>query len=262
VLGTIPNSRAISRASKARGPVALPFSDNEPFRTLRAALRYFDVSRAIRSLVVTSSTVGEGKSTVAWHLALASTSSKVMLLEADLRQPSLAESHGLEPEPGLTEILTERISWPEATQSVYLTNGEESPTGQEPKLDVIVSGRIPPNPAELIESEQMGYLLSALGGYYDLVVIDTAPAGTVSDAFPLLQRVDGVIVVARAGRTTRESAERARDRLGRLDAKVLGIVPNAVKERRGNEYKRRRNHHVQPSNDESSSAPSVSAGST
>jgi capsular exopolysaccharide synthesis family protein len=254
VLGTIPNSKAISKANKVSGPVTLPFAESEAFRTVRAALRYFDVSRAIRSVVITSDAVGEGKSTVAWNLALASSSSKVMLLEADMRDPSLARQHGLDPEPGLSEILTDRISWPEATQSIYVNGEGSSPTGEEQTLDVIVAGRVPSNPAELIEKEQMGHLLAALKGYYDLVVIDTAPTGVVSDAFPLLREVDGVIVVARAGRTTRESAQRARDRLGRLDAKVLGIVPNAVKEKRRNAN----GYQVQRSDD----APPVSAGSS
>ena len=101
---------------------------------------------------------------------------------------------------------------------------------------MIVSGSLAPNPAELIESQAMSEVLSRLAERYELVVIDTAPVGVVSDAFPLLRKVDGVIVVARMGQSTRESAEQLREQLGRLDAPVLGIVANAIQTRRGGRY--------------------------
>jgi tyrosine-protein kinase len=109
-------------------------------------------------------------------------------------------------------------------------------SGGERELDAIVAGANPPNPAELIESEAMGELLAQLGERYDLVVIDTAPTGVVSDAFPLLHKVDGVIVVARIGNTTRDAAERLREQLDRLEAPVLGVVANAVKLSRRRKY--------------------------
>jgi Mrp family chromosome partitioning ATPase len=103
---------------------------------------------------------------------------------------------------------------------------------------VIVSGAMPPNPAELIESAAMDELLALLAERYELVVLDTAPIGVVSDAFPLLRKVDGVIAATRIGLCTRDSAAHLREQLERLEAPVLGIVANAVKARRGGKYGR------------------------
>ena len=103
-------------------------------------------------------------------------------------------------------------------------------------MDVVVAGAHPPNPAELIESQAMREVLSQLSERYDLVVIDTAPLGVVSDAFPLLHEVDGVIAVTRLGQSTRDSAERLREQLSRLEAPVLGVVANGIKVRRGGKY--------------------------
>jgi capsular exopolysaccharide synthesis family protein len=138
--------------------------------------------------------------------------------------------------PGLAELLTHQVGLEEAIQSKPLATGGNSASGGERALDVIVSGSLPPNPAELIESQAMSEALSRLAERYELVVIDTAPVGVVSDAFPLLHKVDGVIVVARIGQSTRDSAERLREQLGRLEAPVLGIVANAIKVRRGGKY--------------------------
>jgi capsular exopolysaccharide synthesis family protein len=138
--------------------------------------------------------------------------------------------------PGLAELLTHQVRLEEAIQSKALAAVGNSVSGGERTLDVIVSGSLPPNPAELIESQTMSEALSRLAERYELVVIDTAPVGVVSDAFPLLHKVDGVIVVARMGQSTRDSAERLREQLDRLEAPVLGIVANAIKARRGGRY--------------------------
>jgi len=100
-----------------------------------------------------------------------------------------------------------------------------------------VSGAMPPNPAELLESRAMDEVLARLGERYELVVIDTAPMGVVSDAFPLLGKVDGVIVAPRIGVSTRDCAERLPEQLRRLEAPVLGIVINGIKRRRGRKYR-------------------------
>ena len=157
-------------------------------------------------------------------------------METDLRNPSLARQHGLGVGPGLAELLTHQIELDEAIQTKQLAGGSNGKDADERTLDVMVAGAIPPNPAELIESQTISEVLAQLGERYDLVVIDTAPLGVVSDAFPLLRQVGGVIVVARMDRTTRDAAERMRERLGRLEAPVLGIVANGIKVRRGGKY--------------------------
>jgi capsular exopolysaccharide synthesis family protein len=237
ILATVPESKAISRSNAKRGPVDLPFAADEAFRMLRAQLRYFNVDRELRTVVVTSHAAGVGKSTVAWNLArVAASSTKAIVIETDLREPTLARQHGLRPGPGLAEVLTHQVELDSAIQPKSLISeaGSSRISGQE--VDVIVSGFHPPNPVELLESETMRQVLAQLRGRYGLVVVDTAPIGIVSDAFPLLRACDGVIVVARVGQTTRDSAHEIREQLDRLQVPVLGVVANGVKLRHGGNY--------------------------
>ena len=225
VVGTIPRSETIDAGL---GRLALP--EEEAFRTLRAALRYFDVDQDLRSVLVTSGAAEEGKSTVAWNLArAAAVSSQAVLVEADLRNPSLAATQVLFPNPGLAELLTHQVELQSAIQTVTAAGRAGAANGDPGTLDVIVAGKTPPNPAELLESRAMRDLLDDLGDRYEFVVIDTAPTGVVSDAFPLLGQVSGVIAVCRLGSTTRDSAAGLRLQLGRLRAPLLGVVVNCAK---------------------------------
>jgi capsular exopolysaccharide synthesis family protein len=202
--------------------------EGEAFRKLRARLRYFNVDRDIRSILVTSATAAEGKTVVASHLALAAAiggQTKVLLLEADLRKPSLVGRFELAPMPGLSELLTHDIVIPEVIQRIPVASAFNGAS----TLDVIVAGAIPPNPAELMESRKMGDLVDQLSGMYDLVVIDTPPVSVVSDAMPLVPLVSGVVVVSWMGRTTRDSAMHLRRELESLSAPTLGVVVNRVK---------------------------------
>jgi succinoglycan biosynthesis transport protein ExoP len=237
VLGTVPESKAIMASNEGEAAAELPFVENEAFRMLRASLRYFNVDHDVRSVLITSHDAEVGKSTVAWNLArVAATSSKVVIVETDLRNASLARQHGLRAGPGLAELLTHQTELEEAIQAKPIAMGANDKGGGERALDVIVAGAAPPNPAELIESQTMSEVLAKLGERYELIVIDTAPVGVVSDAFPLMGQVGGVLVVARIDKTTRDSAERLHEQLKRLEAPVLGIVANGIKARRGGKY--------------------------
>jgi capsular exopolysaccharide synthesis family protein len=238
VLGTVPESKAIDASNHGPTSPDLPFVENEAFRMLRASLRYFNIDREIRSVLIASYGAEVGKSTVAWNLArVAATSSKVVIVETDLRNPSLARQHGLTTGPGLAELLTHQIELDKAIQTKPIATGGNNGKGAaERVLDVIVAGANPPNPAELLESQTMSEVLAQLSERYELIVVDTAPVGVVSDAFPLLREVDGAIVVARMDKTTRDHAEGLREQLERLNAPVLGIVANAIKQRRGGKY--------------------------
>ena len=232
VLGTVPQSRAINASNKGSAATELPFRENEAFRMLRASLRYFNVDEDMRSVLVTSYGAGVGKSTVAWNLArVGSTGSRTVIVETDLRNPTLARQHGLEPGPGLAEVLTRQTGLDAAVQfkPVAVGTGADGSHAEEPTLHVIAAGAQPPNPAELLESEAMAELLAQLRERYELVVIDTAPLGVVSDCFPLLRRVDGVVGVARMGQSTRDSVVMMREQLARLEAPTLGIVANGLK---------------------------------
>ena len=225
IVGTIPKSRVIDS-----GVEWLPFPEEEAFRTLRAALRYFNVDQELRSVLVTSESAHEGKSTVAWNLArTAASSSKTVLVEADLRQPNLAATHSLFPTPGLAELLTHQVQMRDALQTLLVEAGATEYNGGDRNLDIVVAGTMPPNPARLLESDAMTALLTELSRRYEFVVVDTPPTGLVSDAFPLLSQVDGVLVVCKIGGTTHDAAEKLRDQLERLGAPLLGVVANCVK---------------------------------
>ena len=237
VLATVPESKAIMETNTGGSAPQLPFVENESFMMLRASLRYFNVDREVRSVLVTSYSAGVGKSTVSWNLArVAATSSNVVLIETDLRNPSLGSQHGLRMGPGLAAFLTHQASLDEAIQSKSISAGNNGAEPSGRSLDVIVAGAAPPNPAELLESHTMRNLIEDLRERYDLIVVDTAPIGVVSDPFPLLREVDGVVAVTRLGLSTRDHAERLRDQLRQLHAPVLGVVVNAVKIGRRTRY--------------------------
>lgn len=229
ILAIVPESRTLAQSGPARER-SLPMNEEEAFRMLRANLRYFNVDHPIKSVLVTSPAPGDGKSTVAWNLAFAAASAgeRVLLIEADLRHPSLAASNEhLRGAPGLSAVLAGQISVDEAVRNLELAapNGGASKRG----MSVLVAGPLPPNPAELIDSDRMRQLIHEAGAKYELIVIDTPPAAVVSDAIPLLKEVSGVIVVARLGKSTRDAVSHLRRQLDNLQAPTLGVVVNAFK---------------------------------
>jgi polysaccharide biosynthesis transport protein len=233
LLATVPESDVIPAPEPGAVAAPLPFAENESFRMLRGSLRYFNIDADLRSVLVTSTEAEVGKSTVAWNLArIAASSSHTVLVETDLRNPSLARQHGLVSGPGLAELLTHQVTLDQVVKQKKLAVPTANGSG-DPTLDVIVAGSIPPNPGELIESQAMSEVLAQLTAIYDFVVVDTAPVGVVADAFPLLSQVGGVIAVGRIGTSTRDSIHRLREQLDQMNAPALGIVANGVKPRRG-----------------------------
>jgi succinoglycan biosynthesis transport protein ExoP len=236
LLGVVPESRALARSARRGGGAraALPPSEAEAFQLIRAHLRYFNVDRELHTLLVASPAPGDGKTTIALHLAAAAArvGSTVLLIEADLRDPTVAEQLDLLPGPGVSDVLIGSVSLWKATQPIDLD--QSSDVGQGPTLDVLVAGApLPPNPAELIESDAMAAVLERAGSTYDLVVIDTPPLTAVSDAFPLLRRVDGVVIVGRVGRNRRDVAEHLHYTLAGAGAPLLGVIANGFKASRG-----------------------------
>ncbi|UUY02884.1 polysaccharide biosynthesis tyrosine autokinase [Svornostia abyssi] len=221
VLGVVPQSKAIAR--QKGGLEALRPGDVEAFRLLRAELRYFEASKDASCIMVTSSAPGEGKSTVAWNLALcaAESGARTLLIEADLRRPVLALKMGATPgEKGLSTVLSEQVTLSEALQ--HYEHGEDV----DHTFDVLYAGPKPPNPGDLLESENMTALLGEVRRRYDYIVVDTAPVPVVSDPIPLLSQVDGVLVVTRLGKTQRDELAHLRRQLSKFKAPVLGVVIN------------------------------------
>jgi succinoglycan biosynthesis transport protein ExoP len=239
LLGVVPESAALSRSAKRRrfatrredvkGP--LPPREEEAFQLIRAHLRYFNIDRQLRTLLVVSAAPRDGKTTIARYLASAAASmgSVVLLLEANLRAPALAEQLDLQPGQGLSDVLIGEQSLWAATQLVDVDSSPvDGSVGRS--LDVLVAGApLPPNPAKLIESRAMEDVLEEASSTYDLVVIDTPPLAAVSDAFPLLSKVDGVIIVGRGGRNRRDVAQRLNETLRGARAPLLGVVANAFR---------------------------------
>ncbi|HWY17139.1 MAG TPA: polysaccharide biosynthesis tyrosine autokinase [Solirubrobacteraceae bacterium] len=240
LLGVVPESAALSRSAKSRknAKEALPASEAEAFHLIRAHLRYFNVDRELRTLLVASAAPGDGKTTVARHLAGAAArmGARVLLIEADLRRPTLAAQLDVSPGPGLADVLIGMVSLNDATQSIDFD--QPARRGSRGRmLDALVAGAaLPPNPGELIESHAMEGLLEQVRSTYDLVVIDTPPLTAVSDAFPLLRKVDGVIIVGRVGRNRRDVAERLHETLTGAGAPLLGVVANGFKSGRFGSY--------------------------
>ena len=227
ILGIVPSSPTISAV---RGPMDLTRRDAETFRMLRSNLQYFNIAREVTSVIVTSAASGDGKSTISLHLAVASAraGTSTLLVECDLRRPSLAHSLECDGALGLTQYLAGSASFSEVIRSIPVSvtpDEEQMPTS----LDVAFSGELPPNPADLIESHRMIAFLEEAEAHYDLVVIDTSPAMVVADSIPLLTRASGVIVAVRLDKTTRDECESLRARLRDLGVDPLGIVVNDVK---------------------------------
>jgi receptor protein-tyrosine kinase len=223
VLGSVPASTRY----QISGTEPLPPAEAEAFALLRARLRYFNVDRDIRSLLVTSSIPGEGKTTVSLNLAMAEAAAghvSVVLVEADLRRSVLGDRLHIKSAPGLAEVLSRNATVDEALREVTVpgrTNGNASTFAFMP------AGAVPPNPAELLESRAMIELLSELVERFELVIIDSPPTGVVSDAIPLMRLVSGVVIVGRINRTTRDAARHLHDQLTNLQAPALGVVANA-----------------------------------
>jgi len=198
-------------------------STSEAFRALRTNLEFTALDNPLKSLVVTSSLPGEGKSTVAANLAiaLAQAGKRVILVDADLRRPTQAKLFNLDKTTGLTTVLLNREDRSRAL-------GEALQATMVPNLLVMPSGPHPPNPAELLASESISPVMRDLEARADIVIYDTPPMGPLTDAVVLSARVSGTLVVVRAGSTRRSVITNSQTTLKKVGGNVLGVVMNGV----------------------------------
>lgn len=210
---------AESSTTRSGRPVILGGSGTDAFRQLRTNLEFAAVSRPMKSLVITSSQAGEGKSTVALNLALsiAQSGQKVILVDADLRLPSVANATGLEGGVGLTTVLIGRTSLADATQLW-------GPEG----LAVLTSGPLPPNPSELLGSSAMQKLISKLEAEYDTIIFDAPPVLPVADAAILTRHADSLLLVVGATRVSQHNLSKSIEQLTLVNANVVGVVLNRI----------------------------------
>jgi non-specific protein-tyrosine kinase len=192
---------------------------SEAFRSLRTNLQFIGVDRQPKSLVITSCLPNEGKSSTSSNLAitLAQAGWRVLLVDGDLRRPRIPTYLGIEGAVGLTDVLIGKA----------LLNQVIQPWG-EPRLFVLPSGQIPPNPSELLGSRGMRHVLEQVTNDYDIVIIDAPPLLPVTDAATLSAICDGVLLVARYGKTRQEHILRGTELLSSINARIVGTVMNFV----------------------------------
>ncbi|WP_270180242.1 CpsD/CapB family tyrosine-protein kinase [Alkalihalobacillus sp. CinArs1] len=199
----------------------LPIS--EGFRTLRTNIQFSTGRKQVKTLVITSSQSGDGKTTTSSNLAIvmAQQGKKVLLIDADMRKPSLHSIYHLPNRKGLSTVL----SGQQQLEDMII------PT-DIPRLDLLTSGPVPPNPSELLGFEEMEVLINQARDLYDFVIIDTPPLLVVSDAQILLNLCEMSLLVLKSGKTTKVDAKKAIHLMEKAEAKFLGVSLNQNKEKK------------------------------
>lgn len=195
------------------------FHVQEAYKALRTNIRFFLAESGCKKFCITSSAAGEGKSITILNLAIsfAQTGQKVLLIDADMRRPSLARLLIEKPAPGLSNVLAGLNSEEEAIRVNIYEN-----------LDVLLSGELPPNPSELLGSENMQKLLKRLEKKYDYILVDLPPVGVVSDACVIANSLDGVLFLVRQNSTEREAVKYSIKQLELSGANLMGFVVNGT----------------------------------
>jgi capsular exopolysaccharide synthesis family protein len=195
----------------------------EAYRALRTNIMFASPDKPVHTLLATSTSPDDGKSTTLANLAItfATAGSNTVLVDADLRRPHLHTIFGLGNDMGLTTFIADMArSKPGETPHLPLQDTMVD------NLQVLTSGPVPPNPAEILASQRMGEIIALLRSGAEYILIDTPPIIAVTDAAVLAPRVDGVILVVNAGKTRRDLAVKARDMLNQVNAHILGVVLN------------------------------------
>jgi capsular exopolysaccharide synthesis family protein len=227
-LALIPRTRRntaehgkLTAAMRNLGVLTNPKSQfSEAFRALRTSLLLSVAGGEPHVILLTSATPSEGKTTVSTNLAcvLAQRDVRVLLIDADLRRPTVHHRLGLNGKIGLTSVLTGSVTLEEAIQHVP----------EVPTLDVLVSGPVPPFPTEMLGSETMRQLLEKCRGIYTHIVLDSPPLLSVTDSVVLARDADAIVLILRHGKSSKHAVRRARDLLVRSGARVTGLAVNAV----------------------------------
>ena len=218
---SVEQSSTLTPTQKNLSVLSQPKSQfTESFRALRTSLLLATTGHPPKFILLTSATPSEGKTTLSTNLAciLAQGDARVLLIDADLRRPSVHHRFGMSGKTGVTTVLTGAAPLEEAVQTVP----------EVPNLDILPAGPMPPFPTEMLGSEAMDQLLRQCGDLYAYVVIDTPPILSVTDGVILARHADAVVMVVRHGKSSKHVVRRARDLLLRSGAPITGIVLNAV----------------------------------
>ncbi|WP_394883586.1 CpsD/CapB family tyrosine-protein kinase [Clostridium baratii] len=198
----------------------------ESYRILRTNIMYSSFDKKIKRILVTSSEPGEGKSTTSGNLALAfaQDEKKVILIDCDLRKPSLHKKFRISNNRGLSDVIIDRDKLNKCIQK------------RTEYLDILTAGKIPPNPSEMLGSHAMSSLLDELSNVYDVIILDSPPVLAVTDAQILSTKSDGVVLVVRAEKTKKDTVLAAKGVLDKVNANILGTVLNGGDKNKDNYY--------------------------
>ena len=222
MLGLVPFDKRTPKA-----PIAFrtdPHSSrSEAYRQLRTNMQFVNIDRPAKIIAVTSAVPGEGKTTTALNLAaaLAEAGFRVCLIEADLRRPTLAKSLGLVGDVGFTTVLIGQ-----APVEAVLQNAGRN-------LAVMTSGPVPPNPSELLITDQASAIIQHVAEKVDYTIIDTAPLLPVADGAEIAARADATLVVHHAGKSTKDQAARSIEALEKVGVRPVGVILNMITRSRG-----------------------------
>jgi capsular exopolysaccharide synthesis family protein len=200
---------------------------SEAFRTVRTNIEFSDIDKNVKTILITSAAPNEGKSTVTANLAvsMALSGKRILIIDADLRNPTLHKFYDVSNNIGLTNLLVDETIEPE---DVLLTPHKD--------LYFLPSGPLPPNPAELLGSHKMQDLYNTLTQAFDIILVDAPPVLAVADASILASYLDGVILVASAGEVSKDQINSAKEQLQKVKANILGVVLNKVPVGNGSYY--------------------------
>lgn len=195
---------------------------SETYRSLRFNIECSVFGREAKMITITSSNRGEGKTTTAVHLAVAyaQIGKKVLLLDADLRSPSIHLAFGEGNTRGLTNYLVDRYETKELVKTTHIEN-----------LSILTSGPVPQNPSGLLASKQMDALLAELRDDYDMIIVDTTSILNITDAKIIATKSDGVLLIVEYGKVKRGIAKKVKEELHLANVKLIGVVLNEMKHR-------------------------------
>ncbi len=210
---------------------------SESFRALRTNVEFLQKEKGVRAIAVTSSSIGEGKTTVVLNLAItiAQTGKRVLIVDGDLRNHAIHHYFGIEREPGLTDAILGHIKWQDAVKNITdimlgrLRVEDLLATPGMDNVSVMTSGKTLINPSEFLNSSTVDTIIDEMKRFYDYVLFDTPPVLPVADAVILASKVDGVLLIYQVGRVARSALKRSKLVLDNVSAKVLGVVLNGLK---------------------------------
>jgi len=207
------DSKSIIAYSKPKSPIS------EAYRVLRTNIQYSSFDNPLKVIVITSSGPEEGKTTTVVNLAVTFTQIgyKVLVIDGDLRRPKIHKVFGIRNHRGLTNLLVSKDDYRNYVNKSEIEN-----------LDIITCGALPPNPSELLTSNVMRQFIETVRKDYDMVIIDSPPVGTVTDAAILSTIVDGTILVAASGTVQIDALVRSKELLDKVNANIIGVVLNKL----------------------------------